>query len=153
MFTDEHLRSLESIFRSVCEDFETELVEFNGEADHVHLLVNFPPKVSVSKLVKFANLAELPGDLYTWSLLGTLGVVHTGVVFILMYGAIQRLPTHVTGALSFIYPVMAILVDRIAFGHHLQPAQLAGIAAVLLAAAGMTLGWTLVPRRRAVSTD
>jgi len=51
VFTDEHLRSLESIFRSVCEDFETELVEFNGEADHVHLLVNFPPKVSVSKLV------------------------------------------------------------------------------------------------------
>ena len=51
VFTDEHLRSLESIFRSVCTDFETELVEFNGEADHVHLLVNFPPKVSVSKLV------------------------------------------------------------------------------------------------------
>lgn len=51
VFTDEHLRSLESIFRSVCEDFEAELVEFNGEIDHVHLLVNFPPKVSVSKLV------------------------------------------------------------------------------------------------------
>ncbi|AKX49180.1 cytosine methyltransferase [Thiopseudomonas alkaliphila] len=51
VFADNHLRSLESIFRSVCTDFETELVEFNGEADHVHLLVNFPPKVSVSKLV------------------------------------------------------------------------------------------------------
>lgn len=51
VFTNEHLRSLESIFCSVCEDFEAELVEFNGEVDHVHLLVNFPPKVSVSKLV------------------------------------------------------------------------------------------------------
>ena len=51
VFADNHLKSLESIFRSVCADFETELVEFNGEADHVHLLVNFPPKVSVSKLV------------------------------------------------------------------------------------------------------
>ena len=28
-----------------------ELVEFNGEATYVHLLVNFPPKVSVSRLV------------------------------------------------------------------------------------------------------
>jgi putative transposase len=28
-----------------CADFETELVEFNGENNHVHLLVNFPPKV------------------------------------------------------------------------------------------------------------
>jgi putative transposase len=31
--------------------FETELVEFNGERDHVHLLVHYPPKVAVSKLV------------------------------------------------------------------------------------------------------
>ncbi len=37
--------------RAVCEDFEAELVEFNGENNHVHLLVNFPPKVAVSKLV------------------------------------------------------------------------------------------------------
>ena len=51
VFTDEHLRSLESIFISVCGDFEVELAEFNGESDHVHLLVNFPPKVSLSKLV------------------------------------------------------------------------------------------------------
>lgn len=51
VFSDEHLVSLESIFRSVCNDFEVELEEFNGEADHVHLLVSFPPKVSISKLV------------------------------------------------------------------------------------------------------
>lgn len=37
--------------RAVCEDFEAELVESNGEANHVHLLVNFPPKVAVSRLV------------------------------------------------------------------------------------------------------
>ncbi len=51
VFTEEYLRSLESIFRSVCTDFETKLIEFNGEADHIHLLVSFPPKVAVSKLV------------------------------------------------------------------------------------------------------
>lgn len=37
--------------RDVCADFEVELVEFSGESNHVHLLVNFPPKVAVSKLV------------------------------------------------------------------------------------------------------
>lgn len=51
VFSSEHLDTLESILRKVCEDFESELVEFNGETDHVHLLVNFPPKVAVSKLV------------------------------------------------------------------------------------------------------
>lgn len=37
--------------RAVAEDFECEIVEFNGENNHVHLLVNFPPKVALSKLV------------------------------------------------------------------------------------------------------
>lgn len=30
--------------RAVCEDFECELVECNGENNHVHPLVNFPPR-------------------------------------------------------------------------------------------------------------
>ncbi|MFG3026034.1 IS200/IS605 family transposase [Streptomyces sp. NPDC048254] len=51
VFTDAHLRRMEEIMRSVCTDFECELVEFNGEDNHVHLLVNFPPKVAVTKLV------------------------------------------------------------------------------------------------------
>jgi putative transposase len=37
--------------RDVCTDFECHLTEFDGEAEHVHLLVDFPPKVAVSKLV------------------------------------------------------------------------------------------------------
>ncbi len=51
VFTDRHLTRMEEIMRAVCSDFETELVEFNGETNHVHLLVNFPPKVALSKLV------------------------------------------------------------------------------------------------------
>lgn len=41
----------EEIMREVCADFEVELREFNGEHDHVHLLVHYPPKVALSKLV------------------------------------------------------------------------------------------------------
>lgn len=37
--------------RDVCAGFETEPAEFNGEDNHVHLLVNFPPEVALSKLV------------------------------------------------------------------------------------------------------
>jgi putative transposase len=51
VFADRHLTRLEAIMRAVCDDFECELVEFNGENNHVHLLVNFPPKVALSKLV------------------------------------------------------------------------------------------------------
>ena len=42
---------LRGIFTKVCSDFEAELAEMDGEDDHVHLLVNYPPKVAVSTLV------------------------------------------------------------------------------------------------------
>ncbi|WP_275461505.1 IS200/IS605 family transposase [Streptomyces noursei] len=51
VFNDAHLKRIEEIMRAVCADFECELIEFNGENNHVHLLVNFPPKVALSKLV------------------------------------------------------------------------------------------------------
>ncbi len=50
-FTTRVLSHLEEIFRSVCTDFNAELVEFEGEGDHVHLLINYPPKIALSRLV------------------------------------------------------------------------------------------------------
>jgi putative transposase len=51
VFGDQHLSRMEAIMGDVCADFEAELMEFNGENNHVHLLVNFPPKVAVARLV------------------------------------------------------------------------------------------------------
>ena len=51
VFTKAILDNLRQVFTSVCIDFEADLVEFDGEDDHIHLLVNYPPKVSVSTLV------------------------------------------------------------------------------------------------------
>jgi len=108
-----------------------------------HLIALIQVSVGSVMLAPLVHWNALPAQASTWSLLGTLGVVHTGVMYILLYGAIQRLPTTLTGALSFIYPIVAIAVDALAFGHRLQAWQLVGAAAILLAAAGMTLGWAL----------
>lgn len=51
VFTKAMLDAMTGMFKKVCLDFEAELVEFNGEDDHVHLLINYPPKVAVSTLV------------------------------------------------------------------------------------------------------
>ena len=51
IFDADALNRLKTIFEKVCRDFEAQLVEMNGEADHVHLLVNYLPKHSVSSLV------------------------------------------------------------------------------------------------------
>ena len=39
---------LRVIFAGVGLDFEAQRVEFDGEDDHVHLLVNYLPKVALS---------------------------------------------------------------------------------------------------------
>src|SRR5690606_34409232 len=78
---------------------------------------------------------RLPQGEVAWASLATLGVVHTGLMYMLLYGAIQKLPTALTGALSFIYPVAAILVDWLAFDHWLGLLQWLGVIAILLAAA------------------
>ena len=51
VFTDEHLTAMEPVLAGVCADFGAALVEFNGEDDHVHLLIEYPPTVHLSRLV------------------------------------------------------------------------------------------------------
>jgi len=51
VFTNQLLAVCEETMREVCADFGATLTEFNGEADHVHLLVQWPPTVQLSKLV------------------------------------------------------------------------------------------------------
>ena len=99
-------------------------------------------------LAPFIRYGTLPATPLHWAQLVTLGVVHTGIMYVLLYGAIQKLPTAMTGALSFIYPVVAILVDWFAFGQRLAWIQVVGAALILIAAAGVNLGWRIVPQRR-----
>lgn len=45
---------LEQVFRSVLASWSSELIEFNCESDHAHLIVSFPPQKLLSSLI--ANL-------------------------------------------------------------------------------------------------
>jgi putative transposase len=51
VLTDAAHETLRELFAKVCQDFEAVLVESNGEDDYVHLLIEYPPKVALSKLV------------------------------------------------------------------------------------------------------
>ena len=51
VFDRDALERLQAIFEKVCLDFQAQLVEINGEAEHVHLLIHYPPKHSVSSVV------------------------------------------------------------------------------------------------------
>ncbi|WP_111861354.1 IS200/IS605 family transposase [Acinetobacter sp. CFCC 10889] len=51
VFTKAMQETMREVFERVCLDFEAELMEFDGEHDYVHLLVNYPPKIAISSLV------------------------------------------------------------------------------------------------------
>ncbi|GLB86134.1 hypothetical protein SRL2020226_55340 [Mycobacterium kiyosense] len=49
LFTGQILTFCEHTMRAVCAELDAELVEFNGEPDHVHLLVAYPPTLAIIK--------------------------------------------------------------------------------------------------------
>ncbi|AUZ46321.1 DMT family transporter [Pseudomonas orientalis] len=106
-----------------------------------HLMALIQVTTGAVLLAPLVPWDRLPASTDAWAALATLGLVHTGLMYVLLYGAIQKLPTAMTGALSFIYPIAAIFVDWIAFGHRLGWLQWLGVAAILLAAAGLQRGW------------
>ena len=51
VFDSAILDDLQNIFNKVCLDYEAERVEFDGEEDHVHLLMHYPRNITISNLV------------------------------------------------------------------------------------------------------
>ncbi|AOY79714.1 MULTISPECIES: IS200/IS605 family transposase [Moorena] len=51
VFTGVMLTRVESIFSELMSKWEGSLVEFNGEADHLHLLIQYNPQTQLSKLI------------------------------------------------------------------------------------------------------
>ncbi|MEZ0168925.1 DMT family transporter [Microvirga sp. TS319] len=112
-----------------------------GFSPHVIALVQ--AILGTLMLLPFADFSRLPLDTAQWGCLLVLGVVHTCIMYILLYSALQKLPTTVIAVLSFIYPVVAILVDHLAFGRTLSLNQWSGILLILIGSAGVNLKWQL----------
>jgi putative transposase len=51
VFTADSLGLIEKSFRDVAAKMDFKVIEFNGEGDHVHALIEYPPKLSVSQIV------------------------------------------------------------------------------------------------------
>jgi drug/metabolite transporter (DMT)-like permease len=97
--------------------------------------------LGIIMLLPLADFSALPTHAAQWGCLLVLGAVHTCLMYILLYSAIQKLPTPSIAALSFIYPAVAILVDYVFFGQRLDAAQAGGIMLIMVAVAGVTLNW------------
>ncbi|GLQ17843.1 DMT family transporter [Maritalea porphyrae] len=108
-----------------------------------HLVALIHVSVGTILLAPLASWAVQPETTVQWTSVLALGILCTTIMYIIMYDAFQKLSTSLTGALSFVYPVAAIVVDYIAFDRQLTMGQWIGSAAILFAACAMTLGWKM----------
>jgi drug/metabolite transporter (DMT)-like permease len=102
--------------------------------------------VGVVMLAPFADIGQHIAPA-SWGWLIGIGVLHTGIAYVLMNSAFPRLTTPVIGIITFIYPVVAIIIDWAIYGHRLGLAQAAGMALIALATLGVRLGWRFPMRR------
>jgi len=79
----------------------------------------------------------LPAWGAAWGWLAGLGVLHTGLAYVVLYAGMARLATGRIAVLQFVYPATAVLVDWAVYGRALNPLQVAGV--VLIGAALWTL--------------
>lgn len=53
LFDGYMIEQLREAFESACEKLGCGLLEMDGQADHVHLLIAYPPKLAISVMVTF----------------------------------------------------------------------------------------------------
>lgn len=51
IFTNESLELIHKSFAEVAKKMDFQILEFNGESDHIHTVIEFPPKISISQIV------------------------------------------------------------------------------------------------------
>ncbi|MGC4395586.1 DMT family transporter [Hydrogenophaga sp. T2] len=68
-----------------------------------------------------------------WGWLAALGVLHTGLAYVLIYGGMARLATARTALLQFVYPAVTLLCDALVYQRLLAPGQWLGVGLMALA--------------------
>jgi drug/metabolite transporter (DMT)-like permease len=107
-----------------------------GVRPHVIALIQL--SVGAIILMPWARLSELTRvDAVPWLL--ALGVVHTALMYVLVYDSYPRLATPTIAFLGFIYPVCAVVFDAVVYDRLLSSAQVGGALLILMAGLGKAL--------------
>lgn len=103
---------------------------------HVQVLVQVTIAGLVLAFVHDFNQPFPTGEALGWMV--ALGVLCTSGGYIALYGAFRKLPVSQLAVLSFVYPMLTVIVDYLIYGTVLSPAQLAGIALVVVSSLGIS---------------
>jgi len=75
----------------------------------------------------------LPQQASAWGWLAGLGVIHTGLAYVVLFAGMARLALGQIAVLQFVYPLAAVLFDWAVYGTRLSMVQVAGVSLMGLA--------------------
>jgi len=107
-----------------------------------HLVALVQVVLGIFLLLPFTDLGDMKGTGADWGWLVGLGLIHTCVMYVLMYSSYQKLPTPKIAVLAFVYPAVAMLMDWAVYGHSVSLLQALGIPLIVAASLGSNLGWS-----------
>ncbi|MBL0405277.1 DMT family transporter [Microvirga aerilata] len=105
---------------------------------------------TVVGIIVFAPFVDFSQDitLPSWGWVAMVGVLQTGVAWVLIYSAYPYVSTPVLAVLSFVNPLTAIMTDWLFFDHLLGWPQALGMVLIVIGTLGIKLDWRLVPAPR-----
>ncbi|MFJ3235509.1 DMT family transporter [Streptomyces sp. NPDC086787] len=104
-----------------------------------HLIALVQVLTGIPLLLPFADLGAMSGTGWGWGWLAGLGLIHTGLMYVLMYAAYARLATAKIAVLAFVYPAVAMLMDWAVYGHRIGLVQALGVPLIVTASLKVTL--------------
>ncbi len=104
--------------------------------------------VGIAMLAPFADYASVAGIGPHWGWLAGLGVIHSGVVYVLFYRTYPRLSVGTLAVVAFVYPGVALLLDYLVYGHALGLLQIAGVGLIVMGTLGVNLKWAFARPRQ-----
>lgn len=107
-----------------------------------HLIALIHCSVGVLMLSFLVSWPKTGIGVAQWGWLIGLGLIHTALGYVLVYGALPRMKSASIAVLTFIYPAAAVAFDFLVYGHALSILQFSGLILILLAGAGVNLDWS-----------
>jgi drug/metabolite transporter (DMT)-like permease len=89
--------------------------------------------VGTAALAAWPLLLGWPSWGTAWAWLAGLGVIHTGLAYVVLYAGMARLSTGRIALLQFVYPAAAVSMDWLVYGRTLSALQIAGVALMAVA--------------------
>lgn len=115
---------------------ETTFLQLAISAVIMVIYVLFTEKVSVADF-----------DTKTVILVLVVGIIHTGIAYVLYFGSVQRIPAQTAAVFSYIDPVSSIILSAVLLSQRMSLPQIAGTVLIL----GATLFNELYPTLKAKS--